>query len=91
VNGAIPAEFNDIQDQAAIVMDHLQSVLNEADHSFSDTVHATLYLSDIANYGGFNEVYGTFWGEGGMPPSRASIAVRDIPGALVLVKVSMIA
>ena len=99
VNGAIPDEANDgtndIQDQAKIVMDHLQSILNEAGYDFNDTVRATVYLSDIGNYGGFNEVYGTYWGEGDMPPSRAAIAVRDIPGgkpgAPVLVEVSMIA
>lgn len=99
VNGAIPDHANDgendIQDQTAIVMGHLQSILTEAGYDFNDTVRATVYLSDISNYGGFNEVYGTFWGEGDMPPSRAANAVRDIPGgkpgAPVLVEVSMIA
>ena len=99
VNGAIPDHANDgendIQDQAKIVMGHLQSILNEAGYDFNDTVRATVYLSDISNYGGFNEVYGTFWGKGDMPPSRAAIAVKDIPGGKpgtpVLVEVSMIA
>lgn len=99
VNGSIPAQANDcdhdIQDQAKIVMGHLQSILNEAGYCFDDAVRATVYLSDIGNYGGFNEVYGTFGADGDMPPSRAAIAVRDIPagkpGAPVLVEVSTVA
>ncbi|MEM7445433.1 MAG: RidA family protein [Pseudomonadota bacterium] len=99
VNGAMPDHAkdgeNDIQDQAKIVMDNVNAVLTEAGYSFNDAVRATVYLADISLYGGFNEVYGTYWGEGEIPPSRAAIAVKDLPGAKpgapVLVEVSMVA
>ncbi|WP_299738834.1 RidA family protein [uncultured Roseobacter sp.] len=99
VDGEIPAYANDgendIQDQTMIVMENLKVVLEEAGYDFNDAVRATVYMSDISLYGGFNEVYGTFWGEGETPPSRAAIAVRELPGgrpdAPVLVEVSMIA
>ena len=99
VDGAIPAHAsdgeNDIQDQAKIVMENIKAVLAEAGYDFNDAVRATVYMSDISLYGGFNEVYGTYWGEGEMPPSRAAVAVRELPGgkpgAPVLVEVSMVA
>ena len=99
VNGALPAHAadgeNDIQDQSKIVMENLKAVLDEAGYGFDDAVRATVYLSDISLYGGFNEVYGTYWDEGEMPPSRAAIAVKELPGgkpgAPILVEVSMVA
>ena len=99
VNGSLPAHAadgeNDIQDQSKIVMENLKAVLEEAGYGFNDAVRATVYLSDISLYGGFNEVYGTYWGEGDMPPSRAAIAVKELPGgkpgAPILVEVSMVA
>lgn len=99
VDGALPAHAsdgeNDIQDQAKIVMENVKAVLDEAGYSFNNAVRATVYLSDISLYRGFNEVYGTYWGEGDMPPSRAAIAVKELPGgkpgAPILVEVSMVA
>ncbi|GGX71131.1 endoribonuclease L-PSP [Tateyamaria omphalii] len=99
VKGALPAHAadgeNDIQDQSKIVMENLKAVLDEAGYSFNDAVRTTVYLSDISLYGGFNEVYATYWNEGDMPPSRAAIAVNALPGgkpgAPILVEVSMVA
>ncbi len=99
MNGAIPDHandgVNDIQDQSKIVMENLRAVLAEAGYDFDDAVRATVYMSDISLYGGFNEVYGTYWGETDMPPSRAAVAVKELPGgkpgAPVLVEVSMVA
>lgn len=99
VNGAIPEHArdgeNDVQDQTAIVMDNLRSVMTEAGYDFNDAVRATVFMTDMANYGAFNEVYGTYWGEGEMPPARAAVEVGALPGgkpgAPVLVEVSMIA
>ncbi|QBF32551.1 RidA family protein [Thalassococcus sp. S3] len=99
VNGALPAHAadgeNDIQDQSRIVMENLKAVLDQAGYDFNDAVRATVYLSDISLYGGFNEVYGTYWGDGDIPPSRAAIAVKELPGgkpdAPILVEVSVVA
>lgn len=98
-NGALPAHAsdgeNDVQDQTKIVMENIRSVLAEAGYDFDDAVRATVFMSDIANYGAFNEVYGTYWNEGDMPPARAAVEVGALPGgkpgAEILVEVSMIA
>ena len=99
VKGAIPAHAsdgeNDVQDQTKIVMENLRAVMAEAGYDFNDAVRATVFITDMGNYGAFNEVYGTYWGDGDMPPARAAIEVGALPGgkpgAPVLVEVSMIA
>ncbi|MEM9422466.1 MAG: Rid family hydrolase [Pseudomonadota bacterium] len=99
VGGEIPAHArdgeSDIQDQTKIVMDNLKVVLAEAGYDFNDAVRATVFMTDIANYGAFNEVYGTYWDDDDMPPARAAVEVGALPGgkpgAPVLVEVALIA
>ncbi len=96
VNGEIPKEArNDISAQTKIVMENLRTVLNEAGYDFDDAVRATVYLTDMDNYGAFNKVYGTYWGEGKTPPSRVALEVVKLPGskpgAPTMVEVSMVA
>ena len=96
VKGAIPDEAkNDITAQTKIVMENLRTVLNEAGYDFDDAVRATVYLTDMSNYGAFNKVYGTYWGEGKSPPSRVAVEVGALPGskpgAPTMVEVSMVA
>ncbi|MET1413196.1 Rid family hydrolase [Roseibium sp. HPY-6] len=96
VNGEIPEEArNDVSAQTRIVMENLESVLKEAGYSFDDVVRATVFMTDMGNYGAFNKVYGTYWGEDSVPPARAAVEVGALPGskpgAPVLVEVSMIA
>lgn len=96
VKGAIPDNAkNDITEQTKIVMENLRTVLNEAGYDFDDAVRATVYLTDMKNYGAFNKVYGTYWGEGKSPPSRVAVEVAALPGskpgAPTMVEVSMVA
>lgn len=76
-------------------MENLRGVLNEAGYTFNDVVRATVFITDMDNYGAFNQVYGTYWSEGDVPPARAAVEVGALPGskpgAPVMVEVSMIA
>ncbi|WP_299891695.1 RidA family protein [uncultured Ruegeria sp.] len=99
VKGEIPEHArdgeNDIQDQTKIVMENIRAVLSEAGYDFNDAVRATVFMTDMGNYGAFNEVYGTYWKEGDIPPARAAVEVGALPGgkpgAPVLVEVALIA
>jgi reactive intermediate/imine deaminase len=99
VKGAIPAYAtdgkDDMADQSKIVMENLKTVLEAAGYTFDDVVKASVFMTNMNNYGTFNKVYGSYWGEGKTPPAREAIAVRALPGgkpgAEVLVEVSMIA
>lgn len=99
VKGAIPAHAvdgkNDMEDQAKIVMENIRAILDEAGYTFDDAVKVSVFMTDIANYGAFNKVYGTYWSGGETPPAREAVQVAGLPGAKpgapVLVEVSMIA
>ncbi|WP_299546334.1 Rid family hydrolase [uncultured Tateyamaria sp.] len=99
IGGEIPEHArdgeNDVQDQTKIVMENIKSVMAEAGYDFNDAVRATVFITDMDNYGAFNEIYGTYWGADEMPPARAAVEVGALPGgkpgAPVLVEVSMIA
>ena len=100
VKGAIPENAkdgkDDIKDQTAIVMENLKTVLSEAGMSFKNVLKATVFITDMNNYGAFNEVYGPYWTDHGLtPPARAAVEVGALPGskpgAPVLVEISMIA
>ncbi|MGD9071126.1 MAG: RidA family protein [Desulfobacterales bacterium] len=97
VKGAIPENAKtDIKEQTKIVMENLKTVLSEAGMSFKNVLKATVFITDMKNYGAFNKVYGPYWTDNGLtPPARAAVEVGALPGskpgAPVLVEVSMIA
>ena len=64
------------------------SILTEAGYTFDNVVKSTCLLSDMANFGAMNEVYGKRFSEN--PPARAAFAVRTLPKE-VLVEIEMIA
>lgn len=99
INGEIPEYArdgrHDIEDQTHIVMENIRTVLTSAGYTFNDVVKASVFITDINNYSAFNKVYGTYWGEGEVPPAREAIDVDALPGsqpgATVMVEVSVIA
>lgn len=77
----------DIRTQTEQVMKNLSAVLEAAGASFENVVKTTCFLSDIANFAAFNEVYGKYITTA---PARSCVAVRDLPKG-VLVEVEVIA
>lgn len=62
-------------------------ILEEAGSGMDKVVKTTVFLSDIANFGAMNEVYGTFFAEGGYP-ARSAVEVACLPkNALVEIEV----
>ncbi len=78
----------DIKIQTKQVMENIAAILSEAGYSFADVVKSTCLLSDMANFGGMNEVYGEYYREN--PPARAAFAVKTLP-LNVLVEIETIA
>ncbi len=76
---------NDITVQAKQIMRNISAILTEAGYSVDDVVKTTCFLSDIADFAAFNEVYAEFFTS---KPARSCVAVKDLPkGALVEVEV----
>ncbi len=76
---------NEIQAQAEQIIRNIDGLLTDAGYSEADVVKTTCFLSDIANFGAFNEVYARYFVH---KPARSCFAVKDLPkGALVEVEV----
>ena len=66
-------------------MKNLGEVLSAAGTSFEKAVKTTCFLSDMADFAAFNEVYAKYFTE---KPARSCVAVSALPkGALVEVEV----
>lgn len=64
------------------------AILKEAGLSVDNVVKTTVFLSDMANFGAMNEVYGRVFTE--PYPARSAVAVRELPKG-VLVEIEVIA
>ena len=73
-SGNVEAET--IEAQAEQVMKNLGAVLKEAGSSFEKVVKTTCFLSDMADFAAFNEVYGKYMTE---KPARSCVAVKQRP------------
>ena len=89
ISGQIPInptvgkiEAVDITSQTEQVFANINAILTEAGFSFLDVVKSTVFLSDIADFAGMNEVYKRYYQS--ECPARSAFAVKALPlGALV--------
>ena len=78
-------EGDNITEQTHRVCKNLEAVLSAAGTSLTSAVKTVCFLSDIADFSAFNEVYSQYFTE---KPARSCVAVKDLPkGALVEVEV----
>jgi 2-iminobutanoate/2-iminopropanoate deaminase len=70
---------DDVVDQARLIMDNIGSILNDLGLGYSDIVKTTVFLSDIADFGRINEVYGSYFESD--PPARSTFQVAALPRA----------
>ena len=78
---------DNIRDQAEQVMKNLSAVLEAAGASFDCAVKTTCFLSDMADFAVFNEVYAAYFTSN---PARSCVAVKSLPKG-VLVEVEVVA
>lgn len=69
-------DATDIKGQTTQVCENLKAVLEEAGTSFDKVIKTTCFLSDMANFGAFNEVYATYFTS---KPARSCVAVKGLP------------
>ena len=71
-----------IQEQTEQIMKNLGTILDEAGSGLDRLVKTTVFLTNLDDFQGMNEVYARHVGE--TPPARATIEVGRLPaGALV--------
>src|SRR5919201_4677170 len=71
-----------IAEQTEQVFANLRAILEEAGSSLDRLVKTTVFLADLGDFQGMNEVYARH--VGGSPPARSTVEVAALPsGALV--------
>jgi 2-iminobutanoate/2-iminopropanoate deaminase len=74
-----------IGEQTEQVFDNLEAILTEAGTGLDRIVKTTVFLADLQDFQGMNEVYARRVGE--PPPARSTIEVAALPsGALIEVE-----
>jgi 2-iminobutanoate/2-iminopropanoate deaminase len=72
----------DIKAQTQQVFSNLRAILEEAGSSLDRLVKTTVFLQNLDDFAGMNEVYSKH--VGGTPPARSTVEVAKLPsGALV--------
>lgn len=76
-----------IEAQTEQVMANIRALLESQNAGFPDVVKTTCFLSDIADFAAFNEIYAKYFTG---KPARSCVAVKDLPKG-VLCEVECIA
>ena len=66
-----------IAEQTEQVLKNLSAVLEAAGSSLDQVVKTTVFLADMKEFSGMNEVYARFFS--GPPPARATVAAAGLP------------
>jgi reactive intermediate/imine deaminase len=63
----------DIRAQTRQALENIKALVECVGGTLQDVTRATVFLTDLANYGGMNEVYGSYFPVD--PPARATVRV----------------
>jgi 2-iminobutanoate/2-iminopropanoate deaminase len=66
-----------IQEQTEQVFANLRAILEEAGSDLNRLVKTTVYLTDLGDFAGMNEVYARYVGD--HPPARATVQIAALP------------
>lgn len=76
-----------IESQTTQCLDNIEGLLAEADARMDQIIRATVWLTDMSNFGAFNAVYGARFGDS--PPVRSTVCSGlALPGALIEIEVT---
>ena len=66
-----------IGEQTEQVFDNLQAILEEAGSGLDKIVKTTVFLTDLGDFAGMNDVYARRVGQ--PPPARATVEISNLP------------
>ena len=76
----------DIRAQTRAVIENIRDILRIMGAQLKDVIEITAYLVNMNDFGGYNEVYGEFFGYDG--PARTTVAVHQLPHPHLLVEIT---
>jgi 2-iminobutanoate/2-iminopropanoate deaminase len=79
-------DTSSIESETRQILENIKAVVAAGGMKMSDVAKATIYCTDLKNFGRINDVYKTYFPED--PPARETIEVRALPkGAHVEISV----
>jgi 2-aminomuconate deaminase len=75
----------DIRQQTRAVIENIRDILQSAGAHLQDVVEVSIYLVNMNDFLGYNEVYGEFFGYDG--PARTTVAVHQLPHPHLLIEI----
>ncbi len=79
----------DIREQTRAVIENIRTILQTVGCDLSDLVQITTYLVNMNDFGGYNEVYGSYFDETGQ--TRTTVAVHQLPHPHLLIEMQAVA
>ena len=79
----------DIKLQTRAVIENIRTILGTVGLGLEDLVQVTTYLVSMNDFGGYNEVYGSYFDENG--PTRTTVAVHQLPHPHLLIEIQAVA
>ena len=79
----------DIREQTRAVLENINDILKSVGASLENVVDVTTYLVNMNDFGGYNEVYGTYFDYDG--PTRTTVAVHQLPHPHLLIEIKVTA
>lgn len=79
----------DIKAQTRAVIENIRTMLGTVGLGLEDLVQVTTYLVSMNDFGGYNDVYGSYFDENG--PTRTTVAVHQLPHPHLLIEMQAVA
>jgi len=79
----------DIREQTRAVIENIRDILASVGAGLEDVVEVTTFLVDMGDFGGYNAVYGEFFGFDG--PARTTVAVHQLPHPHLRIEIKAVA
>ena len=75
-----------IEDQTRQILKNISALLAEGGYKVTDVVKTTVFITNIADFGKVNAIYGEFFNTN--PPARSCVEVSNLPaGALIEIEI----
>ncbi|HRG69980.1 MAG TPA: RidA family protein, partial [Saprospiraceae bacterium] len=79
----------DIKLQTRAVLENIKDILQSVGAELSDIVDVTSFLVNMNDFGGYNEVYNSYFDYSG--PTRTTVAVHQLPHPHLLIEIKVTA
>ncbi len=89
VDGSGGIQF-DIRAQTRAVIENIDAILVAAGAALADVVEISTFLVNMADFAGYNEVYGEFF-SAATGPARTTVAVRELPHPHLRIEIRAVA